>query len=556
MKQIHPFLAALSALSVVAAVSCKQDPVIPSVEVTALNSGTTSISFSIVPENASTVRYEVLPASEGTAPSADELLAGGKEADASAQKTYTEEGLEPDSEYSVYVVAQSSTGNNSPVESIKVRTSAVPVPSVQITPGEATETSVSFTLVPENADQARYVVVEASQTVPSADEIIASGKEADASQAAEYTEDGLKADTEYVVAAAAKGADGTLTEVVKANVRTDKPAAIVPTVTIESVSVELDKATISYTSDKAETCWLLVLEASQPAPDAEAVSAEGTECAGVSGQTEVTLSYETEYVAYMAARSSDGTFSSVASESFATEQKPAPSVQVGDYYYSDGTLSSGSADPEAGKTVIGVVFKVGRDESDANSYKTADGSADLSEVTGYVVALTDGVYVDEDDWFNPNKTDYEWEGDFKNAGTSEDITVFNGYSNTMAIKAKAEELHGSLSFAWNNFKACYVVHTYWNETVPAPAMSSGWYFPSVAEIKAFMQAREAVEASIVKAGGKAYSGADRKIWSSNEHPETNTLYVYTVSLDPATESGTEVMDRRDRAYPARAILAF
>lgn len=556
MKQIHPILAALSALSVVAAVSCKQEPVIPSVEVTAISSGTTDISFSIVPENASTVRYEVLLASESTAPSADELLAGGKEADASAGKTYTEEGLEPDSEYSVYVVAQSSTGNKSAVESIKIRTSAIPVPSIQITPGEVTETSVSFTLAPENADQARYVVVEASQTVPSAEEILASGKEADASQTAEYTEEGLTADTDYVIAAAAKGADGTVTDVVKADVRTDKPAPIVPSVEIESVSVELDKATISYTSDKAETCWLLVLEASQPAPDAEAVSTDGTECAGVSGQTEVTLSYETEYVAYMVARSSDGTFSSVASESFATEPEPAPSVQVGDYYYSDGTISSGSADPEAGKTVIGVVFKVGRDESDANSYKTVDGSADLSEVTGYVVAITDGVYVDEDDWFNPNKTDYEWEGDFKNAGTSEDITVFNGYSNTMSIKAKAEELHGSLSFAWNNFKACYVVHTYWNETVPAPAMSSGWFFPSVAEIKAFMQTREVVEASIVKAGGKAYSGADRKIWSSNEHPESNTLYVYTVSLDPSTESGTEVMDRRDRAFPARAILVF
>lgn len=547
---------ALVLMAVSAMVSCKKEkePVIPTVTVSAMEAGINSISFKISSVNAETVKYDVMLSSEQQ-PSAEQIMANGKTASASSEEEYTVNDLAAETEYTIYAVAQSATGHSSAVASAKMKTSAYPAPGLTITPGEVTETSVKFTIASNDAMAAKYVCVAASAAVPSAEEIMASGKTVDVSSAKEYTEEGLEADTEYVVAAVAKGLDDkTLSDVVKATIRTDKPEPVIPSVEITSVEVELNKATVNYTTDKAEKSWIYVLKASEAAPSAETVAAQGNECESTSGQMEFTLEYAVEYIAYMAAQSSDGSYSSVASKEFVTEEEPVKAPEVGDFYYSDGTYSSGSADPEAGKTVIGVVYKVGRDETDANAYKCTDGTTALDNVKAYVVSLTDVVY-ETGDVFKPYIRDFEWEGDFNAAGTSTDVTVFNGYSNTLSIKAKAEELHGELNFDWNNYKACYVAYIYWNEAVPAPAASTGWYMPSMAELSSIVLSMDIVDASILKAGGSSMKGYDKNLWSSNEYPGTEKSEVYAMSMDPSS-FGSEVKLKKSRVYPVRTVLVF
>ena len=91
----------------------------------------------------------------------------------------------------------------------------------------------------------------------------------------------------------------------------------------------------------------------------------------------------------------------------ATTEYTAADLKMGDYLYSDGTTSDGglrklyldgtvetateAVAPEAGKTVIGIVFYAGRHATDSSDYTsplTAGGPTLAGEVRGYAVALT------------------------------------------------------------------------------------------------------------------------------------------------------------------------
>ena len=77
-------------------------------------------------------------------------------------------------------------------------------PTVAITVGEATESSIAFTITSADADEVKYLVVESTEGTPTATEVLANGIVAEAN-----TEDGcyvaeLKAETEYTIVAAAK----------------------------------------------------------------------------------------------------------------------------------------------------------------------------------------------------------------------------------------------------------------------------------------------------------------------------------------------------------------
>lgn len=111
--------------------------------------------------------------------------------------------------------------------------------------------------------------------------------------------------------------------------------------------------------------------------------------------------------------------------------EPVKEVEVGDYYYSDGTWSSGKEAPLADKTCIGIVFCKGLcpEAEDDCEYKLKDGATPLDEVHGYVVAINNAA--ESAAWGS-----WDADGD-EGVGTSYDQTDFRGYSNTQAIKAKA-----------------------------------------------------------------------------------------------------------------------
>ena len=79
-------------------------------------------------------------------------------------------------------------------------------PTVAITVGEATETSIAFTITSTAADEVKYLVVEASEATPTATEVLTNGTVAEANVEAGCYVAELKAETEYTIVAAAKNA--------------------------------------------------------------------------------------------------------------------------------------------------------------------------------------------------------------------------------------------------------------------------------------------------------------------------------------------------------------
>ena len=88
---------------------------------------------------------------------------------------------------------------NEPVDEVKN-------PTVAITVGEATETSIAFTITSTDADEVKYLVVEASEGTPTATEVLTNGTAAETNAEAGCYVAELKSETEYTIVAAAKNA--------------------------------------------------------------------------------------------------------------------------------------------------------------------------------------------------------------------------------------------------------------------------------------------------------------------------------------------------------------
>ncbi|MBO7189147.1 MAG: hypothetical protein J6V55_01015 [Alistipes sp.] len=99
-------------------------------------------------------------------------------------------------------------------------------PTVKVTAGSATETTLQFVITTTDATQVAYLVVEGSD-VPTATEVLTNGKTADANVNIIIKEEGLKESTEYVIVAAAKNNKATakdfITMTTKAVLNPDGP---------------------------------------------------------------------------------------------------------------------------------------------------------------------------------------------------------------------------------------------------------------------------------------------------------------------------------------------
>ena len=203
-------------------------------------------------------------------------------------------------------------------------------------------------------------------------------------------------------------------------------------------------------------------------------------------------------------------------EEAATEYTAAD-LKMGDYLYSDGTTSDGglrklfpdgtvetapeAVAPEAGKTVIGIVFHAGRHATDASDYTkplTAGGPTLAGEVRGYAVAITDACLYDA--WnggvlwaTKPNdKFDYAFEID-----VSDNLDDWNGYANCQVMHDYVTA-HAGEGWEMRHFQAAWSCETYGNRTLDyegnptsdyewqaplrAPAGTSGWFLPSCGQL--------------------------------------------------------------------------
>ena len=201
-------------------------------------------------------------------------------------------------------------------------------------------------------------------------------------------------------------------------------------------------------------------------------------------------------------------------------------LNVGDYFYSDGTWSS---ELQSGKTVVGVVF------AKANA-TTADPvlAKDFPNCThGLVLGLTE--YVDQD--FG-SVSCYNGHGYYTNLGYDAssivDVEKQNGYGNSKS--------HRDLNASKPDYVALFnaesgVVATQTN-AVATPSGASSWYVPSYKEMSMILANYDTINAAIVSAGGMAiatpYPIEDS--WDGNRTSDwywTSTIYgiPYGASYD-------------------------
>lgn len=234
---------------------------------------------------------------------------------------------------------------------------------------------------------------------------------------------------------------------------------------------------------------------------------------------------------------------------------PVEDPQVGDYYYSDGTWSSGEKDPIASKECIGIVFYTGlcREAADDCIYKLKNGVDPLEEVRGYVVAINNAS--ESAAWGS-----WDVDGD-AGAGTSYDETDFRGYSNTKAIEQKAVAKAGGLSDDLeNNYPAAYYAMKVYEENCPAPEKSSGWFLPSAFQLKYMFNHYDEFNDQFEKVeNGVPVYGRDAIYWSSSEHYAQNgcRYWAKMVNLDSANITpGYISSQQKKKSYKIRSILVF
>ena len=260
----------------------------------------------------------------------------------------------------------------------------------------------------------------------------------------------------------------------------------------------------------------------------------------------------------------------------AVTEYAAADLKMGDYLYSDGTTSDGglrklypdgtvetateAVAPEAGKTVIGIVFHAGRHATDASDYTsplTAGGPTLAGEVRGYAVAITDTYNLTTGTSYGAKwVTGPNGEYDFR-SGVSTDKYAWNGYANCRAIHDYVTA-HAGEGWEMRHFQAAWSCETYgnrsldydgnptsdyaWQAPLKAPAGTSGWGLPSVGQLYYMATCRDYLDSRFMAA--KADSAAElqgyvkgfdtRSIciyWSSTEDERSwYTDYAYDMSF--------------------------
>lgn len=173
------------------------------------------------------------------------------------------------------------------------------------------------------------------------------------------------------------------------------------------------------------------------------------------------------------------TFSKIASDikvSYTSEY-----LKVGKYYYSNGTFGDESV--KEGCETLGLVYKLGASTNDYDTdiIDNYSGSG-LNSITGYVVCIDSRVisiesglgWKKDDGTYNGTEFD-SWE----NNEERYNATTFNGYQFTQEIAEKLQSSDINNFPLWQTFKGL---------NLQAPENTSGWYIPSIEQIKEIVSA--------------------------------------------------------------------
>ena len=200
-----------------------------------------------------------------------------------------------------------------------------PQPTITLEKGSENVNNVTFSLTTTNATEARYMVLEDGAEAPTLDAIMTEGVAVELEDGkAEVKAEGLEADTEYMVVAAAKN----VTKVAGSNtlyVKTTAQAEV--TLDVELVQIAHTSINFRFTAENAERVAYLVQNASKEIPEASEVLRKGDEVDPSSKEAvEVTdLDPVKEYVLLVAA---EGAGKSVMVDvSFTTKDDPSNVIE-------------------------------------------------------------------------------------------------------------------------------------------------------------------------------------------------------------------------------------
>ena len=198
-------------------------------------------------------------------------------------------------------------------------------PTIALEKGSENVNYVTFTLTTTNATEARYMVLEDGTEAPTLDAILTEGVAVELAEGkAEVKAEGLEADTEYMVVAAAKN----VTKVAGSNtlyLKTTAQAEV--TLDVELVQVAHNAINFRFTAENAERVAYLVQNASKEIPEASEVLRKGDEVDPSSKEAvEVTdLDPVKDYVLLVAA---EGAGKSVmVEEAFTTKDDPSNVIE-------------------------------------------------------------------------------------------------------------------------------------------------------------------------------------------------------------------------------------
>ena len=194
---------ALLLVSLTALASCNDDKTepsggTPSVAIGEITPQSDRLTFALTLRDAEKAFYLCLPATE-SAPSAETLAAQG--IPVSQSQTVTVDGLLPETAYTISAVAMQGDRLGSVATASATTAPSDAAPAVKLTPGEATTTSLSFSLEMQDCARAAYLLIanpKQGQT-PDAEEILRSGTTVESDGT--HTVNELTPATTYLIAA-------------------------------------------------------------------------------------------------------------------------------------------------------------------------------------------------------------------------------------------------------------------------------------------------------------------------------------------------------------------
>lgn len=217
---------ALLLVSLTALASCNDDKTepsggTPSVAIGEITPQSDRLTFALTLRDAEKAFYLCLPATE-SAPSAETLAAQG--IPVSQSQTVTVDGLQPETAYTISAVAMQGDRLGSVTTASATTAPSDAEPAVKLTPGEATTTSLSFSLEMQDCARAAYLLIanpEQGQT-PDAEEILRSGTTVESDGT--HTVNELTPATTYLIAAVSEK-DSKRSEVVTIEMATEFDAS-------------------------------------------------------------------------------------------------------------------------------------------------------------------------------------------------------------------------------------------------------------------------------------------------------------------------------------------